>query len=57
MKQVRKYTDRCGADEAHIIVFDRRPDAPWDEKIFQETRIYKGSEIKMNQCLVTIWGM
>ena len=57
MKQVRKYTDRCGADEAHLIVFDRRPEVAWDEKIFCETRIYKGSETKLNQRPVKIWGM
>ncbi|KAF5091268.1 hypothetical protein KHC33_06400 [Methanospirillum sp. J.3.6.1-F.2.7.3] len=52
-----KYTDRCGADEARLIVFDRRPDVPWDEKIFQETRFFKGFETNMNQCPVRIWGM
>ena len=57
MKQVMKYTDRCGADEAHLIVFDRRPEVAWDEKIFCETRIYKGSETKLNQRPVKIWGM
>ncbi|NLL10623.1 MAG: ATP-binding protein [Methanomicrobiales archaeon] len=57
MKQVCKYADRCGADEAHIIVFDRRPEVPWDKKIFQDTRIDIGSEDKMNQCSVEIWGM
>jgi len=46
-----------GADEAHIIVFDRRPEVPWDKKIFQDTRIDIGSEDKMNQCSVKIWGM
>lgn len=57
MKQVCKYADRCGADEAHIIVFDRRPEVSWDKKIFQDTRICIGSEDKMNQCSVEIWGM
>ena len=30
------YARQCGADEAHLIVFDRRPNAaPWDERIWQ----------------------
>ena len=56
MKQVWKYADWCGADEAHIIVFDRRTNVPWDKKIFQDSRIYKGSEKKMNQSKFMIWG-
>jgi len=33
--QTVAYARQCGADEAHLIVFDRRPDSPWDERIWQ----------------------
>ena len=33
--QTTDCADRCGADEAHLVVFDRRPDVPWDDRIWQ----------------------
>ena len=34
--QTVAYARQCGADEAHLIVFDRRqPETPWDERIWQ----------------------
>jgi len=56
MKQVMKYIDRCGADEAHIIVFDRRPEVSWDEKIFCEKRELEECR-ERNGVPVVIWGM
>lgn len=29
------YMDRCGTDDGHLIVFDRRADRKWEEKIFR----------------------
>ena len=56
MKQVMKYSDRCGADEAHLIIFDRRPEVPWDEKIFCEKRELEDCR-ERNGVSVVIWGM
>ena len=56
MKQVWKYADRCGADEAHIIVFDRRPEVSWDEKIFCAKRELEECR-ERNGIPVVIWGM
>lgn len=33
---------QCGADEAHLIVFDRRPEVPWDERIWQRPATEQG---------------
>ena len=32
LPQTADYADRCGADEAHIVVFDRRPNKPPEKK-------------------------
>ncbi len=50
LAQTWEYADRCGAEEAHLIIFDRRPDRAWDEKIFRREEMYEGRGI-------TVWGM
>lgn len=50
LAQTYAYMDRCGTTEGHLIIFDRRKDIPWDEKIFKQEKKYKGKKIK-------IWGM
>ncbi|MFP4585470.1 MAG: AAA family ATPase [Desulfococcaceae bacterium] len=50
LEQTADYMDKCGADEGHLIIFDRRPERTWDEKIFRETRAAAGKT-------VTAWGM
>ncbi len=55
--QTWKYADRCGADEAHLIIFDRNPGKSWDEKIFQENRTYEGTAGKEVRFPIIIWGM
>jgi len=42
--------DRCGSDDAHLIIFDRRPKKKWKEKIFRKTETYEGKKID-------VWGM
>jgi hypothetical protein len=37
LPQTADYADRCGADEAHIVVFDRRPNKPWSKRIWRKT--------------------
>jgi hypothetical protein len=48
--QVVAYMDLCGTDEGHLVLFDRTPGKPWEEKIFQ--KIGEVTEKK-----VKIWGM
>ena len=50
VEQTRGYMDRCGAEVGHLIVFDRAPDRPWEEKIFR--RPPSGAGVP-----VTVWGM
>ena len=48
--QTWTYMDRCGADEGHLVVFDRTPDKPWEDKLF-----HRQENIRSHN--VHIWGM
>ena len=52
LEQTVAYMDKCGGtiNEGHFILFDRRPNRSWDEKIWHRTEMYKGRKIE-------IWGM
>ena len=49
LEQTADYTRRVGADEAHLIIFNRNPGTPWDEKIWQQQELYGGLPIG-------VWG-
>ncbi len=50
LEQTWGYMDRCGTEEGHLVIFDRRKNTGWDEKIFCRAEEYKGHKI-------TVWGM
>jgi len=52
LEQSSNYLERLHSElkEGHIIIFDRDSSKPWDEKIYQLDREYKGYDFK-------IWGM
>jgi hypothetical protein len=33
--QTRDYATRMGAEEAHLVIFDRRPERTWEEKVWR----------------------
>ncbi|MEA3333228.1 MAG: ATP-binding protein, partial [Pseudomonadota bacterium] len=33
LKQTAEYADKCNAEEAHLIIFNRDPKTPWEKKI------------------------
>jgi len=35
LTQTAAYADQCGATEAHLLIFDRRPHIAWDDRIRQ----------------------
>ena len=49
MAQTAACMDRCAARTGHLVVFDRRPDRSWDEKIFRRNVPRDGRPI-------TVWG-
>ncbi|MEN9373570.1 MAG: hypothetical protein RIR79_1122 [Pseudomonadota bacterium] len=34
--QTADYAQQCGVDEAHLVIFDRRPTSPWEERIWRK---------------------
>ena len=48
--QTASYMDRCGAEEGHLVVFDRTEGKPWTDKLFRREEPVGGGEI-------TVWGM
>ena len=50
LEQTAEYMDKCGADEGHLVCFDRSLDKTWDEKIFTRMETWKTHTIH-------IWGM
>ncbi len=49
LPQTVDYAKRCGADEAHLLIFDRRPDIAWEEKLWQREESHAGMT-------VNVWG-
>ncbi len=50
LEQTWAYLDRCGAEEGHLVIFDRTPDKPWEEKLLQR-------EASSHDRMIQVWGM
>ena len=50
LAQTRAYLDRCAAAEGHLVIFDRRPGRPWEDKLYRRRETAGGAP-------VTVWGM
>ena len=50
LRQTAGYMDHSGAESGHLVVFDRRPDRSWAERIFRR-------EEHSGDSRVTVWGM
>ena len=50
LEQTWAYVDRCGAEEGHLVIFDRDPEKPWEAKVFLREEVYRGMPIM-------VWGM
>jgi len=37
LTQIKAYMDKCGTDQGHLLIFDRRTNRTWEEKIWDET--------------------
>ncbi len=57
LAQTWEYADRCGAAEAHLVIFDRTPGKAWEGKLFVREEIYRGTAERPLAFPVTIWGM
>jgi len=50
LEQTADYMDKSGADEGHLVIFDRREGRKWEDKIFRK-------EEKHNGTIIVVWGM
>ena len=50
LEQTAAYMDRCGSEAGHLVVFDRREERSWEEKLFRRAESVDGRP-------VTVWGM
>ncbi|MCP4699702.1 MAG: hypothetical protein GY862_23055 [Gammaproteobacteria bacterium] len=50
VEQTWFYMDKCGSEDAHLVIFDRTADKPREEKIFVRTEQYRGH-------VILVWGM
>jgi hypothetical protein len=50
LEQTWRYADAMGAEETHLVIFDRRPKVAWSKKIWQRSEQHAGMAI-------TVWGM
>ena len=50
LEQTSAYMDTCGAEEGHLVIFDRNENTSWDEKIFHKDMDAGGKKIM-------VWGM
>ncbi|GAK60190.1 hypothetical protein U27_00081 [Candidatus Vecturithrix granuli] len=50
LKQTWHYMDKCGANQGHVVIFDRSKTSVWEEKVFCRQEAYQGHSI-------TVWGM
>jgi len=48
--QTKSYLDKSGANEAHLVIFDRDSKKSWEEKISSETVTFSGHKI-------TVWTL
>lgn len=51
LAQTGEYADTVGADESHLVVFDKSPDKSWDEKVFRRDATLP------NGRRISVWGM
>ena len=50
LEQTADYSARVGADESHLMIFNRDTETPWDEKIWRRDERFGGREI-------AVWGV
>ena len=48
--QTAEYADKCNATESHLLIFDRRANIDWKDKVFTEIK-------EENKYKIKIWGM
>ncbi len=50
LQQTAAYADQCGATEAHLLMFDRRANVSWADRIWHQEHVAENRRI-------TVWGL
>jgi hypothetical protein len=50
LNQLRSYMDKLAAAEGWLLIFDKRPDQTWEEKIYWESTDFDGVTIHIFGC-------
>jgi hypothetical protein len=50
LEQLARYMDTFGCGEGWLVIFDRRPDVKWDDKIYLRTETVDGKTIVVAGC-------
>ena len=50
LEQIYDYNQRVGSEQAYLIIFNRDPDTPWEQKCFQRTTSHQ-------DLAIDVWGM
>jgi hypothetical protein len=50
LRQTKEYMDVSSATEGHLIIFDRKSEKSWDEKIYQKDEV-------VDDTTIHVWGM
>ncbi len=45
LEQTHDYMDKCGTTEGYLLLFDKDPDKPWEDKIFKQNRQLRNTNI------------
>ena len=51
LDQTAAYMDRCAAESGHLVIFDRRAERRWDDKVFHCRRASDSG------VAIEVWGM
>ena len=51
LEQTAEYMDRCDAEAGHLVIFDRRADRRWEDKVFHRRDASEGG------VEIDVWGM
>ena len=49
LEQTADYADLCGAEAGHLLVFDRRQNVPWEDKLYHR-------EERIRNRVIEVWG-
>jgi hypothetical protein len=49
LAQTAGYVDRCGAEAGYLLIFDRRKNVPWEEKLYHR-------EEQVGSHIIGVWG-